>query len=210
MGGCGSGKTSLLVSLLTSKKSKCYRGCFDKILFCASETSIRSIGGDPFKSIPSDQFYDEFNLDFINEVKAITEHESAEERDSLIIVDDACQRLRSDKRLNDTLLNELNVRRHKLANWIFLCQDIMQLNPPMRSTMDGLIIFKCPNDKRELVIKDEYLSMSMEEFREFCSFVWRKHGDCLYVKLKRPIEFYRNFKLIEITKDDQENLKGDS
>ena len=61
----GSGKSSVMISLITSKKkSRVYNGCFDKVIICANETSIRSIANDPFKSIPSDQIHDEFNSDF--------------------------------------------------------------------------------------------------------------------------------------------------
>ena len=66
----GQGKTSLLCSLVTSKKkgSKVYRGVFDKIYICASYSSMRSIAGDPFKSIPEDQYYETFNERFLRDV----------------------------------------------------------------------------------------------------------------------------------------------
>ena len=90
----GQGKTSLLCSLITSKKkgSKVYRGVFDKIYICALYTSMRSIAGDPFKSIPEDQYYETFNEAFLRDVTQRVHENALEDMHSLIIIDDAVSR----------------------------------------------------------------------------------------------------------------------
>ena len=91
-GSMGSGKTSTMVSLLVSKKpeSKVYRGVFDKIILCCDYTSLRSIKGDPFKDIPDEQIFPEFNMTFLQQFEAIVQESSEEGKDCLLIIDDAC------------------------------------------------------------------------------------------------------------------------
>ena len=122
----GQGKTSLLCSLITSKKkgSKVYRGVFDKIYICASYTSMRSIAGDPFKSIPEDQYYETFNESFLRDVTQRVHENALEDMHSLIIIDDAVSRL---KRLADPLSNLLLTHRHLKTSVHILAQDVMQV-----------------------------------------------------------------------------------
>ena len=65
---CGSGKSSLVCSLLTSTKpkSRAYCGVFDKIYFCCPISSLRSMKDDPYESIPDNQIYEEFEFYIIS------------------------------------------------------------------------------------------------------------------------------------------------
>ena len=119
VGSPGMGKTSILTSLLcaSGEKSRLYRGCFDTIYFCCSETSLRSIKSDPFSSIDSSQFYDEFNEDFLSEMRMKVEENSDKNEDTLIVIDDACNRLKS---MTNEFCNLLLVHRHLRFSLIVL------------------------------------------------------------------------------------------
>lgn len=203
LGIAGSGKTSMMISLLTSMKKKCrvYCGVFDTILLNINKNSLASIGGDPFKKIiDQDQVYEQFDLNFIEEVVQICESNRQNDKHTIVIIDDAVTRLRSSKKTHDAFVDLLNIRRHlNLSVWI-LAQDLVQLSPPLRNAMNCMFIFKPVNLKRLDLLRTEYLDFNHEDFEKFCNYVWQKNYDCLFVDLKIPVKYYRNFKLLSIEK----------
>ncbi len=202
----GSGKTSTLVSILCSKKknSKIYHGCFDKIVFCMPESSLRSLAGNPFESISSDNIYEEFNLEFLEKFEEIANHTSENEQDVLLVIDDACSRLRN-KKIEDKFQNLIFCRRHLRVSVLLLIQDILMISPPIRNGINSLVLFKQVNNIREELIRTEYLNMSRERYREFVKFAWRQHGDALMIRLKPGnITFYRNYKLLTFDTEEED------
>jgi hypothetical protein len=209
--GMGGGKTSTMVSMVTSKKpeSRVYYGCFDKIILCCDIISLRSIKGDPFKDIRQDQIFPEFNLQFLKQFEQIVLETSSEGKDTLLIVDDAGMRLKSDKKLHDAYLQLLMVHRHLRFSTISLIQDIISgLSLPIRNLMSCLILWKQTNNKREELIREEYLNMSREDYRQFVNFVYRNPHDSLMIRLTRPPVFYRNFKKLSFFDDDGKIIEG--
>lgn len=202
-GCCGSGKSSLMTSLITSKKpaSRVYRGCFDRIYICADYSSIRSLAGDPFGDIPEEQFFHTFNESFLQEITETVKENSDNDLDSLVIIDDSVNRL---KRLADPLCNFLLVHRHLKCTTHILAQDICQVPLSVRSNLTGGFFFKQSNQKRIQLLREEYMSfMSNEEYKKFEKFCWNKKGDVLYISFKLPFRYYKNFK--EITFEELEN-----
>jgi len=199
----GSGKTSMMVSLLTSMKKNCrvYCGCFDTIILNINKNSLSSIGGNPFKKIiEQDQVYEEFDLNFIEEVIKICEINREDDKHTVIIIDDIVTRLRSSKKVHDKFVDLLNIRRHyNLSIWV-LAQDLMQLSPSIRNSMNCLFIWRPVNLKRLDLLRTEYLDFNHEDFEKFCDYVYQKNYDCLFVDLKIPVRYYRNFKLLSIEK----------
>jgi len=207
-GTCGSGKTSLLTSLITSKKkgSKVYRGVWDKIYICASYTSMRSISSDPFKSVPESQYYDEFNEAFLRDVTQKVHENALEDLYSCIIIDDACSRL---KRLADPLSNLLLTHRHLKTSVHILAQDVCQVPLSIRSNLTGGFFFKQSNAKRVQLLREEYLSfLSLDEYKKAECYIWKKKGDTLYIKFGGlPFKYHRisDLKVREIVFQDLES-----
>ena len=122
----GSGKTSVASAMLCNKsiKSKLFHGVFDKIYMCCSQESMNSIKGSPFSSIPSNQWYNQFNEGMIEDVSKRVSENAEKGEHSLLFIDDAVNRL---KTLQDPLSNLMLTNRHKkLAVWI-LAQDFMKV-----------------------------------------------------------------------------------
>ena len=207
-GVAGSGKTSTMCSIISSRKkgSKVYRGCFDKIYICASYTSMRSISGDPFAKLDKSQFYEEFNEAFLRDVVSRVRENALEDKHSLIIIDDACSRL---KRLADPLSNLLLTHRHLKTSVHILAQDVMQVPLSIRSNLTGGFFFKQSNYKRIQLLREEYLSfLSPDEYKKFECYIWKKKGDTLYIDFKNlPYRFYRisDLKVREISFEDLES-----
>ena len=195
VGSPGMGKTSILTSLICAKgeKSRLYRGCFDTIYFCCSETSLRSITGDPFGSIDSSQFYDEFNEEFLCEMRIKVEENSENNKDTLIVIDDACNRLKS---MTNEFCNLLLVHRHLRFSLIILNQCPIQIPLTIRGCLSGVFLFKMSNKKRSDLIHEEYMSqLTKEEYRKLEKWVYRKKGDLLFINFKEiPYRYWRNFK----------------
>jgi len=93
----GQGKTSLATAMLCNKspKSRLFYGVFDKIYMCCSQESMNSIRGQPFKSIPPDQWYDQFNESMIADVSRRVSENAEKGEHSLLFIDDAVNRLKA-------------------------------------------------------------------------------------------------------------------
>jgi KaiC/GvpD/RAD55 family RecA-like ATPase len=94
-GKAGSGKTSLLINALTSKKeNRIYRKVFDKILLVMPNNSRQSIKNNPFDDLPTDQLFTEMSDAVIEKIKDIREEfdeldkKKPRPRNQLLILDD--------------------------------------------------------------------------------------------------------------------------
>ncbi len=201
----GSGKTSLMTSIICSfkKSSRVYAGCFDKIYLNINPVSLSSIGGEPFKKQEKNgQIFPELNESFLEQFLEILESNREDEEDTLLIIDDFATRLATNRRLAQRLNDLLNVRRHYRLSILFLCQDLVQLPLNYRNSLNGIFLFKPVNLKRIECLRTEYLDFNHEDFRKFCDYVWNERYDTLYMNLELPVSYYKNFKKLEITKDE--------
>lgn len=199
----GSGKTSLMTSLMTSKvaASKAYYGVFDRVYLNIPKESLSSLASKPFKSIPEEQLFEEFDEKFIDDFTEIVKHNTENDLESCLIIDDCVTRLKGNFHAMNKFIDFLNLRRHFRCSMIILIQDPILMPLTVRNGLNGLFIFSQINFKRYELINNEYLNMSLENFRKFIDFVWQKHGDVLYIDLRRPLKFYKNFKEIEMICD---------
>jgi ABC-type multidrug transport system ATPase subunit len=112
----GSGKTSLLISMLTGKgPKKVFRKVFDHILLVMPTSSRGSIKKNPFAKHDADKMYEELNFETIT---AIYErlHASTEEKEkTLLILDDVGAALKNPeigKLLRQIIYNRRHVKVH--------------------------------------------------------------------------------------------------
>ena len=203
---CGSGKSSLLCSLLTSTKkgSRAYKGCFDKIYFCAPVSSIRSMYDNPYESIPDSQIYEQFDETFMKDMDKITNLNSEQDLDSCIVIDDACNKL---KRHETALSNLILTHRHRKTTIFVLCQDVCQAPLSIRSNATCLWFFAQSNAKRVELLRTEFMSfMNPEEYKKFYAFCFNKKGDHLFIKNELPYTYYKNFKKLEFLGLESDNM----
>lgn len=200
IGRAGSGKSSSVCSWFSSrgKNSRVYRGCFDRIYFICNSTSMSSMKNSPWKDIPEEQMWQDFNQESLEEVFECIRENSANNMDSCIIIDDCVNKTRT---CEAEFANMCLVHRHFKFSVVLCLQDAKMLSPQLRNNFSGVLLFRNENKIREKIIRDEWLSfLTQEEFSKFCKYVWRNHGDSLYVSLRdHPIKLYRNFKLLSIT-----------
>jgi len=203
VGAKGSGKSSLMVSLLTSKKKpyKAYRGKFHSVLLNMPKSSADSIKGKPFASLPASNFYSNFNEAFLDKIYETAEENTEEEHQTLCILDDCSSKLKTNRAMIDKLTLLVHKHRHlRLSIWI-LVQDLISCPLAIRKNCCCLAYFRPTNEKSNQIFREEFLGgFSLKDTADFMDYMFKKKGDCLWVRLSTiPYEYYRNYNLINIT-----------
>jgi len=138
----GSGKTSLLISFLTSKGSnKIYRKCFDNILLVMPTHSRNSLKNNIFKDHVEDKMYDELNVDSITDIHNKLQSYSGEDENTLLIFDDIGASLK-DSSILKLLKTIIYNRRHLKCKIIMLIQSYKSTPLDIRKLVSNVFMFK--------------------------------------------------------------------
>jgi hypothetical protein len=195
VGAKGSGKTSFMTSLVTGNKKpfKCYRGCFDEVLLNMPQSSMNSIKGKPFKSLPASSCYDNFDYKLLEDIFEKAEERSEEGEFTLAIIDDASSKLKTNKMLIDKLTMLVHRHRHLRLSLMILVQDLISVPLSVRKNADAIIYFRPTNEKSNQIFREEFLGgFSKDRMEELMKYTFKKKGDFLMVKLNViPFEYYR-------------------
>lgn len=204
----GSGKTSLLINLLTKKNKKnhkqSYRGCFDRIVFISP--SAHTIGNNEIQKLEHKHTeLDNVILDEIIEAiendKNSDAYEDGYNPQYLIVFDDVGVYLRNDKRLEAKINILVANRRHYGISMFFLVQNIMQMPPPLRKNLTSLFLYKPKNGVEKELIRKEWVDANINEFQELLDYVYQDKHDFLLIdcslRESADINFYRNFNRLE-------------
>ena len=206
-GAKGSGKTTAILSLISSKKYKIYEGVFDTIIVCCPEQTLKSLVKSPFEDLPEDQIFYNFNEEFMNYCYETVEANSLEGKDTYIFLDDCGEKLRSNKQMIEALSGLVIKNRHFKLTIHILIQEIMMIAPTIRANCDGIIKFKPINAKREKIFHEEYFSeLTYSEFLKLNDYIYKKKGDFLLIKFNIPRQFFKNMN--EIFLSDLDNTSN--
>jgi ABC-type dipeptide/oligopeptide/nickel transport system ATPase component len=202
-GACGSGKTTMALSIVASMKERVYCGVFDKVFISIPESTFKSISSpNLFEELPPNQIYHTFDEELLDTVKKSVERDSMEDMDTLFLVDDAASSLKTNRRIEILLTDLVCKHRHLKLTIILLVQSIVQVPLAIRENLSCLFIFKPINEKRNRLIYDEYMThISYQEFVELNeTYLYKNKGDNLMIKMEIPRKYYRNLKEFEIEK----------
>jgi hypothetical protein len=160
IGAPGSGKTSLMMSMLTNPDM--YHKAFHHIFFVCPATSRASINGDPWKDHPEDKLFDELTPQVLQFVHEFSKVASAEKQYTLLILDDCAAELKN-KEIERILKYLVWNRRHlKLTIWI-MSQSYIALPLSIRKALSHAIMFRPRNKKETQAIFDELLFLPKEQ-----------------------------------------------
>jgi hypothetical protein len=187
IGQAGSGKTSLIINLLSSKKFKSYRKCYDAIYFFSG--SLNTLP-DKFLSLlhPERIFTDLENLEeTINNVEGKV----------LFIIDDLVKEI---KEYEEILKKLIYNRRHigQGSSLWMISQKITVIPLSLRSQADVIYFFSMSaRNKKEVeaLFNDFITDLDKDEFKELIKYVFDKYSephDFLYIN-KRENKYYKNF-----------------
>lgn len=206
-GSSGSGKTSLLVNLISKTGSKngykqSFRKCFHKIILCSP--SVQTLKKNVFK-IPDDQKYEDFHQcmnDLEGHLRAsVLQGEMDDEKKfNLLILDDVAAALRQD-RYNEVLLTQLlQNRRHKNLTTIIVVQKWTMLPTGIRSNANVVFLFKPKTMQEQEAITNDILPVRKRDSMDLFSFVFSGRYNHLMIDLtlmhSNDFRFFRNFEEI--------------
>lgn len=200
VGRMGSGKTSLLTSLVKSV----FKKCFESIYVFMPPNSRASIENDIFgKNLPADQLYDTLTADNIHEVYDTLQENSNEGWNSLLIIDDF-QSLLKDKEIQQVLQKIVTKMRHLRCTIFLLQQNFQALPKHLRELTTNLITFNVGKSQLQKIF-DETIPLDKDLFNEIVKTCFKEPHDwiCINYKYKK---LYKKFDEI-ILDDDSDDEK---
>jgi len=170
----GSGKTSLLISMLEGKKkNKVFRKCFNNILLVMPPSSIHSMKNNIFKKHDEDKMYDELSISTINDIynKLLTYSEDNE--NTLLIMDDVGASLKNND-IQKTLKTIIYNRRHLKVTIIMLCQSYLSIVKEIRKLITNIFMFK-PSKTEMINFMEELFECKKDAALDLLSLYEDKH-----------------------------------
>lgn len=195
----GSGKSSYMFSLLTtkSKEDRIYYKVFKNIIYVCPKNSRGSVKNNPLEDLET--VFDELGenvKDVIIDNKIKYDETPEKNYNQLIIIDDCSSDLKKLQNIN--MISELSKnRRHLSLSIILLVQYVRDIPRSIRSQNTHIILFKPGNGLDYDIIRKEFINMKQDIFNELMNFVFEDKHDNLIVNLETNT-FYKNLQKINI------------
>ena len=181
-----SGKTNLLLNMITTK-GKMYYKKFDRIEFWSPSrnTIAKKI------KLPDERFHDQLDFDELEEIiKTLTP-----DKNNLFIFDDC---ISSIKKNCDIFLKLIYNRRHLHISIILVSQVYNKIPAEIRKCASSIYFFKNHNKKEMDTIWEDFISISRDDFKFICNTVFKHAHDFLLIDTITD-KYYSNFDEIQIT-----------
>ena len=200
-GPSGSGKSNLLVNLLTKggtseckKNMKSYKGMFDHIIMVSP--SAHTIQNKLMDTIPSEQRYDSLTPEVFEKVEELTENAVEEDIHTLVVLDDVSSQLRR-KEVENELNQLVKNRRHINVSLIIISHKITDYGTALRNNANLIFIFR-PKSKREYdMICGEFMMRPANECKEIIDHIYQGKHDFMLIdqslRESSHFEFHRNY-----------------
>jgi hypothetical protein len=197
-GTMGSGKTSFLISSLTSKFV--WKRCFSRIFVVMPPSSRASLKKSPFKNLKSGSMFDELDYDTLATInETIDEQETDDETDerptNLLIIDDQTQFLKQNE-IQRLLRHMVLNMRHKRLSIIILTQYLNAVPLALRKNITDLVVANRPKNTKEIQsIIGEYMGLEKQKGLDILDYTFKKKYDKLIMNLNGDggTTYYRNF-----------------
>jgi hypothetical protein len=175
VGGMGSGKTTLCLSLLTGPLKK----LFTFIYVVCPATSMASIKDSPLKCLPDEQFFDDLTPDVAAQLLEMVTENSSHSRRSLILIDD-CQRQLKDPDVLKSIMHIIANQRHLKCSTMLLCQNYISCSPRIRAIANNILVFSV-SKKQLLTLREEHMNISVAQWEAITKVSYQKpHTFLLY------------------------------
>ena len=142
---CGkpaSGKTSLMIGMLTGKKDKqIYRKVFNNVLVVMPRTSIQSMKKNVFKKHSEEKIFEELDLPTIETIYSKLVEASNEDENTLLILDDVGASLKNND-IQKIFRKIIYNRRHLKTKICILVQSFLSLPKEIRKLLNNIFMFK--------------------------------------------------------------------
>ena len=187
-GRMGSGKTSLLTSLV----KKVFKKCFETIYVFMPSNSRASIENDIYgKHLPPEQLFESLTLENITQVYEELQEHSKEKYNSLLIIDDFQVALK-DPDILKVLQKIITKMRHLRVSIFLLQQNFQALAKPLRELASNLIIFNLGKSQLEKVF-EEVIQLHKEKYQQIIDISFKDPHDWILINLHKSRNIYRMF-----------------
>ena len=195
IGPAGSGKTSLMVSLIKNKEI--FKKRFHNIIVVMPKSSLSSLKANPFKSLSDDNKFDDLADDNLDKIIEKIEANRADDELTLLILDDVSNELQ-DQRILKSLMRLFLNRRHLYLSIICISHSLTgkaALPYSIRKNCSHLLLFK-PSCALE-TLNHEYLHKPGNQFRELCEYVFDKPHNHLLIHCNTN-QLFKNFNTLTL------------
>lgn len=195
LGRPGAGKTSLLISMLTSKgDNRVFYKTFDKIIVVMPSSSRASLKVNPFRDHPPERIFDELNLENLISIYDMIQQHADDKETTLLIMDDVGSDIKN-KEIQKILKKLAYNRRHLKLCQFFLLQSYTATPKDIRKLFSNIIIFKPSKVEAENII-EEVLEQKKEIAINILQLFENPH-DYLFVNIPTQ-KMYFNFDQVVI------------
>ena len=166
IGTSGSGKTSLMYSLLTNKDPKIWKKQFENIIVVMPKASRNSLKSNIFdKHLDESCLFDNLTEENIDMIVQMVEQTADEGKHTLLILDDVASALKSGY-ITKKLQHLVYAYRHFRLNILFLVQTMKTIPLSIRKNLTNLVIFHKPRLSEWEAITHEFLEMEKDEAKQ--------------------------------------------
>lgn len=204
LGKPGSGKTSLMVSMLNTPCL--FKRCFHNIFVFMPAHSRGSLKNNIFEQLPPDQLYDHLNIETIDEVFDKIEENAEEKKLSLIILDDVQQYLK-DKHVAKRLLEIAANRRHLRTSIWIMAQTYRSIPRQVRQVITNLFVFKISKSEMENIFSEQ-VELFKEHFQNVLKKAYKEPHDYLFIDTGSQ-RLFKGFDEILMDEEDSDDEDDD-
>ena len=196
-GAPGSGKTNLMMALLTSHATKkkfkptYYFKFFDRIEFISA--SIATLPDNFLNKLPDEQKYNKFTDEILVEI--VESMAKGENENNLLVIDDCIRDITRSKNLSKIYLNRRHITHnseeegHGGLSIITTSQKFSLMPLEFRNAQSDIIVFKSSNSTEINRIRDELLfDLNKEQQEDLLKAAWTEPYSFLYIKVNKPLK----------------------
>jgi len=178
LGKAGSGKSSLLISLLQT--SCLFKHVYHTIFLFCPPNSRASIKDDFWaKNLPEEQVYDELTVEALQDAYDVSQMNAQEGYKTLIILDDV-QKYLKENEVQKLLLHMVNNRRHaQLSIWM-ACQTYISIPKQVRQGLTNLFIFKVSKTEMSNIFT-EAIELPNDKFQDIINMAYKNKHEFIYI-----------------------------
>lgn len=213
IGSSGSGKTNLLISLLTKRKRDgihtSFKGLYHKIIIVSP--SLHTLQNDVFKDIPDERKFKDFDCETLGKIydeldaSQVEQEQETEKIFNLVILDDVGSKLKGGAK-EKLFVSLMQNRRHYNCSVWTIGQRYRDLSHGHRSNLTHAFIFRPKTYVEADAIFTELVGIPQKEQKEFMKFLYDDgRYNHLLIDFTQYLgdgyRFYKTFKLIEIEKE---------
>ena len=183
VGTSGSGKTSLMVSLLMNKEPKIWKKQFNWIIVVMPRASRASLKNNIFdKFLDESCLFDSLTEETIDMIDAMIQQNAEEGHQTLLILDDVASALKSGY-IAKKLQHLVYAYRHFRLVIVMLVQTLRTIPMSIRKNLTNLVIFHKPRISEWEAITHEFLELDKEEAKELYQLVFKQKYDWSLINL---------------------------